>query len=255
MTRRRPAAAGPIPGRSVPPGHTWGVLSEGPLPANRRPAVPTRVHQSGGQPIHAAPARHADYRARPPPANRPSVDHHKHHGRGAHAGALTLTAVPTSEGGLVVEVAAAFGLPLPALAAVAGGAFAGPFDLGGGELEAGPDLIGLDLGHRSLLALGGLPGPLAKPPGDHDPVTLGQGVGQVLGLAAPDIDLEKRGLAVTPLTILLDALGHGDPQVGDRDAGVGEAQLGGVDQVAGDGGLVVCSHHGSFVLLLVVGLA
>jgi hypothetical protein len=26
MTRRRPAAAGPIPGRSVPPGHAWGGL-------------------------------------------------------------------------------------------------------------------------------------------------------------------------------------------------------------------------------------
>src|SRR5215211_186687 len=109
MTRRRPAAAGPIPGRSVPPGQTWGVLSEGPLPANRRPAVPTRVHQSGGQPTHAAPARHADHRARPPPTGRPSVDHHKHHGRGAHGSALTLTAVPTSEGGLEAVGAAVHG--------------------------------------------------------------------------------------------------------------------------------------------------
>src|SRR5215218_7794805 len=109
MTRRRPAAAGPIPGRSVPPGHPWGVLSEGPLPANRRPAVPTRVHQSGGQPTHAAPARHADHRARPPPTGRPSVDHHKHHGRGAHGSALTLTAVPTSEGGLEAVGAAVHG--------------------------------------------------------------------------------------------------------------------------------------------------
>src|SRR5215218_9148891 len=154
-----------------------------------------------------------------------------------------------SEGGLVVEVAAAFGLPLATLAAVAWAAFAGSFDLGGGELEAGPDLVSLDLGDRPLVALGGLPGPLAEPPGDHDAVTLGQGVGQVLGLAAPHIHLEKRGLTVTPLTILLDALGHGDPQVGDRGAGVGEAQLGGLDQVASDGGLVVCSHHGSFVLV------
>src|SRR5215217_5604257 len=134
MRRRRPAAAGPIPGRSVPPGHPWGVLSAGPFPANRRPAVPTRVHQSGGQPTHAAPARHADYRARPPPANRPSVDHHKHHGRGAHAGALTLTAVPTSERRLIVGVGATFGGSLPTLAAVAAAALARPFDLGGGEL-------------------------------------------------------------------------------------------------------------------------
>jgi hypothetical protein len=85
-----------------------------------------------------------------------------------------------SEGGLVVDVAAAFGLPLATLAAVAGGAFAGSFDLGGGELEAGPDLVGLDFGHRPLLPLGGFPGPLAQSAGD--PVTLGKRVGQVLGL-------------------------------------------------------------------------
>ena len=45
-----------------------------------------------------------------------------------------------------VEVAAAFGLPLPALAAVAVAALAGAFDLGGGPLEAGADLVGFDLG-------------------------------------------------------------------------------------------------------------
>jgi hypothetical protein len=60
-----------------------------------------------------------------------------------------------SEGWLVGEVAAAFGRPFPALAAVAVAAFAGPFDLGGGELQAGPDLVGLDLGHRPLFAFGG----------------------------------------------------------------------------------------------------
>src|SRR5215211_9201789 len=125
MTRRRPAVAGPIPARSMPPGKRWCVASEGHLPANRRPAVPTREHQSGGQPTHAAPARHADHRARPPPANRPSLDHHQHHGRGAHAGALTLTAVPTSERRLLVEVAASLGLPLATLVAVAGGALLG----------------------------------------------------------------------------------------------------------------------------------
>src|SRR5512133_3761265 len=108
-----------------------------------------------------------------------------------------------SEGGLVVEVAAAFGLPLAVLAAVAVAVFAGPFDLGGGELQAGPDLVSLDLGHRPLVAFRGLPAALAQPPDDHDPVTLGKRVGQVLGLAAPHVDLEERGLAVTPLTVLL----------------------------------------------------
>src|SRR4029453_3213180 len=118
-----------------------------------------------------------------------------------------------SEGGLVVEVAAAFGLPLPPLAAVAVAAFAGPFDFGGGELEAGPPPVSLDLSHRPLLPLGSFPAPLSEPAGDHDPVALGQGVGQVFGLAAPHIDLEERGLARAPLPILLDTLGDCHPQV------------------------------------------
>src|SRR5829696_4611738 len=143
----------------------------------------------------------------------------------------------------IVEVAAAFGLPFPPLGAVALAAFGGAFDFGGGELQAGPDLIGLDFGHRPLVALGGLPGPLAEPAGDHDPVTLAKGVGQVLGLAAPDIDPQERGVAVAPLAVLLDPLGHRDPQVGHGDAGVGEAELGILDQVADDGGVVVRCHE------------
>src|SRR5829696_4868678 len=81
-----------------------------------------------------------------------------------------------SEGGLIVEVAAAFGLPLPPLAAVVGGPFAGSFDLSGGELQAGPDFISLDLSHRPLLAVGGFPAALAEPAGDHNAVAFGQGV-------------------------------------------------------------------------------
>jgi hypothetical protein len=71
--------------------------------------------------------------------------------------------------------------------------------------------IDLDLGDRALVALGGLPAALAEPAGDHDPVALGQGVGQVLGLPAPHVDLEERGVAVAPFAVLLDPLGHGDP--------------------------------------------
>jgi hypothetical protein len=82
-----------------------------------------------------------------------------------------------SEGWLIVEVAAALGLPLPPLAAVTGRAFAGAFDLGGGELEADPDLVGLDIGDRPLIAFGGLPAALAQPPGDHNPVALAEGLG------------------------------------------------------------------------------
>jgi hypothetical protein len=93
-----------------------------------------------------------------------------------------LTAVPTSEGRLVVEVAAAFGLPLPPLSPLAIAALAGPLDLGRGPPEGGADLIGFDLGDRALVALWGLLGALPEPPGDHDPVAFGEGVGQVFGL-------------------------------------------------------------------------
>jgi hypothetical protein len=121
-----------------------------------------------------------------------------------------------------------------------------PFHLGGGPLQGGPDLVGLDLGDRPLLPFGGLPAALAQPPGDHHPVALGKGVGQVLGLPAPDVDPQEGGVAVAPLAVLLDPLGHGDPQVGDGDAGLGEAEFGVVDQVADDGGVVVRSGLDAF---------
>jgi len=129
--------------------------------------------------------------------------------------------------GLVVKVAAALGLPLPALSSLAVAALADAFDLGRGPLQAGPVLIGLDLGHAALVALGGLPAALAQPAGDHDPVPLGERVGQVLSLAAPDVDLQEAGVAVAPFAVLLDPLGDRHAQVGDGDAGVGESELGG----------------------------
>jgi hypothetical protein len=76
------------------------TLVRGTFLANRRPAVETRVHQSGGPPTHAAPAHRADPRARPPPATGPWIDHHQHHQGGAYRTAFTLTAAPTSEGWL-----------------------------------------------------------------------------------------------------------------------------------------------------------
>jgi hypothetical protein len=47
------------------------------------------------------------------------------------------------EGWRLIEVAAAFGLPLPALVTLAIAPLAGALDLGRGPLEAGPDLLGL----------------------------------------------------------------------------------------------------------------
>jgi hypothetical protein len=56
--------------------------------------------------------------------------------------------------GGVIEVATALDLPLPAAGAFAVAALAGPLDLSRGPLEARPDLVGLDLGDRALVALG-----------------------------------------------------------------------------------------------------
>jgi hypothetical protein len=83
----------------------------------------------------------------------------------------------------VVEVAAAFGLPLVAGAALAVAALGGALDLGRGPLQAGPDLIGLQLGDRPLVALGGFPAALAQPAGNHHPVAPGKRVGP--GLLQP----------------------------------------------------------------------
>ena len=69
-----------------------------------------------------------------------------------------------SEWWRLVEVAAAFGLPFPALGAVAVAALAGPFDLDRVPLERSADLLSLQLGDRSLVALGGLPAALRSRP-------------------------------------------------------------------------------------------
>jgi hypothetical protein len=64
--RRGAAAAGPTPASTMRRLRRRAA-SQGHLPASCRPAVSTRVHQCGGSPIHHAPARRADHRARPPP--------------------------------------------------------------------------------------------------------------------------------------------------------------------------------------------
>ena len=65
------------------------------------------------------------------------------------------------------------------LGAVAVPPLGAAFDLAVTHLERGADVVGLQLGHRPPLPLGGLPAALAQPAGDHHPVALAQGVGQV----------------------------------------------------------------------------
>jgi hypothetical protein len=69
-TRRSTAVAGTIPASSLPRPRWRDATSLRQLPAQSRLAVPTREHQSGGLPIHAAPARSWPTSARPPPTGR-----------------------------------------------------------------------------------------------------------------------------------------------------------------------------------------
>src|SRR5512132_136434 len=130
----------------------------------------------------------------------------------------------------------------PVAAATTRAAPAGALDLGGGELEAGADLVGLHLGDGALLALGGFPGAGPEPADDDAAGALLQGLGNVLGLLAPDVDPEERGLAVLPGVALAHAGGDGQAEVGHGRPVGGEAQLGVVGQVADEHHLVVVCH-------------
>jgi hypothetical protein len=84
-----------------------------------------RAATQSGRRGHGAPAR-------------PSHGHRQRGAPGSPGGAAALL---TLKRWLVVEVAAALGLPLPTLGAVVGGSFGGPFELGGDELQAHPELM------------------------------------------------------------------------------------------------------------------
>src|SRR5512133_1153933 len=69
-TGRSTADAGKIPATLLPCRGRRDASSLGPRPAHSRLAVPTREHQSGGPPIHAAPTRSWPTSARPPPGRQ-----------------------------------------------------------------------------------------------------------------------------------------------------------------------------------------
>src|SRR5215208_8248425 len=73
-TRRSTADAGKIPATLLPCRGRRDASSLGPRPAHSRLAVPTREHQSGGPPIHAAPTRSWPTLARPPPTGHLESD-------------------------------------------------------------------------------------------------------------------------------------------------------------------------------------
>src|SRR6266508_5844412 len=121
-----------------------------------------------------------------------------------------------------------------ALGAVAG--LAGALRLGGGPLQRGADLLGLDLDDAAALAgVLVLPGARLEPADDQRAVALGQRVGRMLGELPPAVDPEEGGLAVLPLVAFADAGGDGQAEVRDGGAVGGEPQLGVVGEVADQG--------------------
>src|SRR6266566_3277489 len=129
---------------------------------------------------------------------------------------------------LVVELPSRLGLR-----ATAG---AGALRLGGRPAQRRGDLVGVDLGHRALLALGGLPGARLEPADDDDAVALGQGLGGVLGQLPPEVDPEEGRLPILPRVAVADAGGDRNANGGHGGAALGELQLGVVGQVVTDDG-------------------
>jgi hypothetical protein len=74
--RRSTAVAGKIPATLLPRRRRRDASSLGLRPAHSRLAVPTREHQRGGPPIHAAPTRPWPTSARPPPTGHLDPIHH-----------------------------------------------------------------------------------------------------------------------------------------------------------------------------------
>src|SRR5215207_5152748 len=106
-------------------------------------------------------------------------------------------------------------------------------------LQARGDLSGVDLGDVALVALGGFPGAGLEPADDHGAVALAQRLCDILGLVAPDVHLEEVGFPIAPGLAVADAGVDRQAEVGHGGAGVGEAKLWVVGEVADLDGEVV----------------
>src|SRR6476619_7428962 len=114
---------------------------------------------------------------------------------------------------------------------------AGLLHLGGGHLQAGPDLLHVDLEDRALLTLAGLVGPGLEPALHDDAHAAGQRLGRVLRRLPPHRAVEEQGLLVLPLVGLTveRARRRGHGEVRDRGTRGGEAELRVGGEVADDG--------------------
>ena len=114
---------------------------------------------------------------------------------------------------------------------------AGLLDLGGGHLQARPDLLDVDLEDGALLTLAGLVGARLQSTRDDHPHAAGQRLGRVLGRLPPDRTVQEQGLLVLPVVGLPveGARRRGDGEVRHGRTRGGEAQLGVSGEVADHG--------------------
>ncbi len=127
--------------------------------------------------------------------------------------------------------------PPPDCEALTAAGAAGLLDLGGGHLQARPDLLDVDLEDGALLTLAGLVGARLQSTRDDDPHAAGQRLGRVLGRLPPDRTVQEQGLLVLPVVGLPveRARRRGDGEVRHRRTRGGEAQLGVGGEVADHG--------------------
>ena len=103
-------------------------------------------------------------------------------------------------------------------------------------LQAGADLLDVQLVDRALDALAVLVGPLLQPALHDDAHASLERLGDVLRRLTPDRAGEEQAFAVLPLVgLTVEGAGSGrDAELRDRRTGRGEAQLGVVDEIADD---------------------
>src|SRR4051794_1002592 len=137
----------------------------------------------------------------------------------------------------------------PVVATRRGGGAVGLGHAGSGPLQAGTEVVGLDLDDGALLALLVLPGALLEAPGDHHARPPRERLGRVLGQGTPAVDREERRFAVGPVARgVADPRRVRDAEVRDRRPVGRVPQLRVVRQDADDGDLVI-ARHGAFPLL------
>ena len=124
-------------------------------------------------------------------------------------------------------------------------------DLGGRVAQRRADLVDVALDAGALAALAGVVLADLEPTGDDHAGALGQRLGDVLGVLAPDAAADEDGVAVLPLVggLVQHPVGGRHGEVGDGLPGGREPKLRITREVAHDGDRDVPRSHGAPYLI------